>query len=543
MRNGINYMLAFALVLTFASCKNSDTGARYIPKNAALVFHLNGKTLTEKLPWEEIQKNEAYKMVYADSALKDYIKDVLDNPETTGIDIANHVFIYMATDSAGSYAAVNGRLKDAAKFTAFTKRSPENTVSVNGDLNNMRNSSSAGIWNKDRFVVVVELPDTKRAGFPMPGETSDDSPSTAKRDLSAKAASLFAIKEKESLAGEKKFTRLLDDDGDMHLWLNSYALYSSTPGFSAMSMMNLTKLYEGSFVTATANFEKGKIVADFRSYSGKELTAIIKKYSGKGIDKNMVNKLPGDNLAALYFMNFKPEGIKALLDLVGVSGFANMGLAMLGLNLDDVVNAFKGDFVVGVNGITKDTANVDANFTFAASIKDKNAFDKILRAVNKSGITPGENDKIYHETKGDLFALGNKQTSVKSYLNASPKNIAVWDKLSGSAIGGFIDFQMILKNIPVNASDTGKKLLYDLNLAMWQDAYATGGKFRNGAMEQHIEVNLVDKNTNSLKQMNDFFSKLAEIEKRNKTLSEGFETLQNAEREKMDSTISFDTLQ
>ena len=102
---------------------------------------------------------------------------------------------------------------------------------------------------------------------------------------------------------------------------------------------------------------------------------------------------------------------------------------------------------------------------------------------------------------------------------------------------------MILKNIPVNASDTGKKLLYDLNLAMWQDAYATGGKFRNGAMEQHIEVNLVDKNTNSLKQMNDFFSKLAEIEKRNKTLSEGFETLQNAEKEKMDSTISFDTLQ
>ncbi|RYG28031.1 MAG: DUF4836 family protein, partial [Chitinophagaceae bacterium] len=311
------------------------------------------------------------------------------------------------------------------------------------------------------------------SAYPAPtascgGANSDAAPVTSTQNLTARASKLFAITEKESLAEERKFTRSLSEKGDMHVWMNTYALYSSSPQFSSMSMMNLTKIYEGSFFAGTAIFEKGQIIGNFRSYSGKELTNIVKKYSGKGIEKDMVNKLNGDNLAALYFMNFKPEGVKALFDLMGMTGLANIGLAMAGLTIDDVV---------------------------------------------------------------------------KGYLDASPKTISVWDKLSGSAVGGFADLQYIMKNIPVSQMDSGKVALYNLNLAMWQDAYLTGGKFKNGAFEQHFEINLLDKNTNSLKQMNDFFSKLAEIEKKNKTLTEGFETLQDSQQSDADTTISSDTIQ
>ncbi len=549
MRNSINCLLALFSILLFASCKNSGTDARYIPKNAAVVVHLNGKTLTEKLPWEEIQKNEAYKMVYADSSLKGYVKDVLDNPEVTGVDIANNVFIFMEADSAGSYVAVHGRLKDAEKFSAFLKKSPENTVGKNGDLNTLKNRASAGVWNKDRFLMVLESPDTKSSPFPLPDEMSDVAPGNSTQDLAARAFKIFGIKEKESLAEERKFTKLLGEKGDMHFWMNTYALYSNTPQFSAMNMMNLTKIYEGSFLAATATFEKGQVLGEFRSYSGKELTDIIKKYSGKGIDKDMVNKLNSDNLAALYFANFKPEGVKAMLDLMGMTGLANIGLAMAGITIDDVVKGFKGDFLFAVNNITKDSTTSDANFTFAASVNDKDAFNKLLRAFDKMN-GAGSEQKLYKETKGDLFALSNKQTGLTGYMNASPKTIAVWDKLSGSAVGGYANFQYIMKNIPLNQMDSGKTALYNLNLAMWQDAYLTGGKFKNGAYEHRFEINMVDKNTNSLKQLNDFFSKLAEIEKKNKTLTEGFESLQEAQKNKMDdemgepdSDISLDTIQ
>lgn len=544
MRNGINCLLAFLLLITFASCKNSDTDARYLPKNAAVVIHLNGKSLTEKLPWEEIQKNEAYKMVYADSTLKDYVKDVLDNPEVTGIDISNDVFIFMEADSAGSYGAVHGRLKDAEKFSSFLKKSPENTVGKSGELYNLRNRKSAGVWNKERFLIIVDMPDTKGMDLQADDVMSDSAPSTGGRDLASQATKLFSIGEKESLADERKFTRLIDEKGDMHFWMNTYALYSSTPQFSAMNVMNLTKLYEGSFFTGTAIFEKGRIDGHFRSYSGKELTNIIKKYSGKGIDKEMVNKLQGDDLAMLYFMNFKPEGVKAMLDVMGMTGFANMGLAMAGLTIDDVVKGFKGDFVFGINNIGKDSTKTDADFVFAASVGNKDAFNKIVRAFDKiNGLSSGGDDKMFKETKDDLFALSNKKTVVDKYLNASPKTMEIWSKLSGSNVGGYANFQYIMKHIPVNMSDSGKAALYNLNLSMWQDAYMTGGKFKSGAFEQKFEINLVDKNTNSLKQLNDFFSKLAEVEKKNKTLTEGFETLKESAPAEPDTTISIDSIQ
>ena len=544
MRTGTNYLIALIFLFAFASCKNSDTDARYIPKNAAVVFHLNGKSLTEKLPWEEVQKNEAYKMIYSDSTLKDYVKDVLDDPKTTGIDIENDVFIFMVADSAGSFGAVHGRLKDAEKFSAFLKNSAENTVGKSGELNTVRNRASAGAWNKDRFLMVIDMPDTKGMTFPGTDEMSDAAPAISGRDLSAQAAKLFAVNEKESLGSERKFTKLLGEKGDMHVWMNTYALYSSSPQFSAIAMMNFSKIYEGSYFTGTASFEKGQISGHFRSYSGKELTEIIKKYSGKEIDKSMVNKLNGDNLAALYFVHFKPEGMKAMLDLMGMTGLANMGLAMAGISIDDIVKGFKGDFLFSLSDISKDsTSSTGGSFIFASSIGDKAAFNKIMIAIDKAMGASSSESKMFKETKGDLFALSNRRSGLDNYLNASPKTIEVWNKLSGSAVGGYANFQYIMKNIPINRSDSGTQALYNLNLNMWKDAYLTGGKFKNGAFEQQFEINLVDNNANSLKQLNDFSSKLAEIEKKNKTLSQGIETLQDAQRGKVDTTIITDTIQ
>ncbi|HMF71139.1 MAG TPA: hypothetical protein VK616_06670 [Flavitalea sp.] len=44
---------------------------------------------------------------------------------------------------------------------------------------------------------------------------------------------------------------------------------------------------------------------------------------------------------------------------------------------------------------------------------------------------------------------------------------------------------------------------------MWQDILITGGKVKNGAMNYDVEINLVDKNVNSLKQLNQYFDKLS----------------------------------
>jgi len=51
--------------------------------------------------------------------------------------------------------------------------------------------------------------------------------------------------------------------------------------------------------------------------------------------------------------------------------------------------------------------------------------------------------------------------------------------------------------------------LYDASIMMWQDITMRGGDFKNNISEAEFEVNLVDKNTNSLKQLNQYIDKLS----------------------------------
>ena len=46
---------------------------------------------------------------------------------------------------------------------------------------------------------------------------------------------------------------------------------------------------------------------------------------------------------------------------------------------------------------------------------------------------------------------------------------------------------------------------------IWQDVVAAGGAYKDKAMSFTFEVNLVDKNTNSLKQLNQYINNLYKI--------------------------------
>jgi hypothetical protein len=51
----------------------------------------------------------------------------------------------------------------------------------------------------------------------------------------------------------------------------------------------------------------------------------------------------------------------------------------------------------------------------------------------------------------------------------------------------------------------------NISLNMWQDILAKGGDFKDKASEFEFEINLVDKNTNSLKQLNQYMDKMAAL--------------------------------
>jgi hypothetical protein len=525
-------IIAFMAMFAVTSCSKTNKEGRYVPKDAAIVVHVNGATLSAKLPWEEVKQNELFKQLIGDTTLPAIVKQILENPDNSGIDTKTDMIFFVQKDSIGGVVAFTGTIKDAAKFQAFNiDISDGGSESDKDGVNYISKDPMCVGWNKERFLYTVNTPELNMQGM-YDGAGNRNKVSKA-RDLLSSCQNLFAIKEDNAMAKNEKFTALVKKTGDLHFWLNSEALYDNS--FNDLPMMNLDKLIKGSVTAATVNFENGKIVMDAIGYSSKELSELWKKYSGKNVDEAMLKQIPAKEMAAVIAMNFKPEGIKELMKLLGVEGYANMGLAFMGFSFDDFIKANKGDIVLAVsdfkqkqlswaNGDSSAAAMTDVSLTmqpevlFATSIGDKDAFNTLIKAGQRLGKDKPAGIDVAYNSNGKYFAIGNNKESIDKFIAGNAGgNTDYISKISGKPYGVFVNLQYILKSFEAEAQkDSSGKAIMDASLKMWENVISNGGNFEDGGMTQHFEINLLDKTTNSLKQLNQYIGKIGAIAKAEK---------------------------
>lgn len=529
LRFRIPLLAAFAILL-LASCSKKNKEGKFVPKDAAVVMHVNGASLSSKLPWDEIKKNALFQKMYADSSIPTFIKGALDNPDNSGIDTKTDMIFFMQKDSVGGVIVFTGTIKDAEKFKLFSLDITKGgTESEKDGIKFITKSPFSVGWNKEKFVCLVNAPELSMNGY-KPSSWGDSSYTVKSRDLSAACKTIFDLKESNSLAEDEKFTELVKQPGDLHFWMNSEEFYKDGLANPALAMLNLTTLYKGSRTAATLNFENGKILMDIKSYAGKELTELYKKYGGKNIDEEMIKRLPSKDVAAVFAMSYKPEGIKELLKLMGVEGYANMGLAFVGFSLDDFIKANKGDVLIalteikhkkdsikfkGVNGEDKsfETNTPQPEIIFAASIGDKDAFNLLIKAGEKFGKNVPAEIPVAYNSNGKYFAIGNSKENIAKYTGTnSNTSFDFLSKISGGPFGGYINLQYIMKAFESEATkDSTAKAVYDASLKMWDNVYMKGGPYSGGGITQTMEINLIDKNTNSLKQLNQYLGTLGQL--------------------------------
>lgn len=515
--------VAFFMLVLFASCSKTNKEGKFIPKNAAIAVHVNGAALSAKLPWEDVKQNELFKKLYADSSIPAFVKQALENPDNSGIDIKNDLIFFAQRDSVGGVIVFTGKIKDAEKFKLFSLDVTEGgSESERDGVNFISKSPVCVAWNKEKFVYLVDAPQMN-----MQNNFPNDSNSVYKptsRDIGAACKNIFDLKENNSLGENEKFTALMKKTGDLHFWMNGEELNKGGAVNPNLAMLNMNKLYEGSITTATVNFENGKILFDAKSYAGKELTELYKKYGGKNIDEAMIKRLPAKEVAAVFAMSFKPEGVKELLKVMGVDGVANMGLAQLGINLDEFVKANKGDILIAVTGLKQTMAadsikEINAGSTlqpdviFASSIADKDAFNGLIKAGEKMGNSIPANFPVAYNTDGKYFAIGNTKENIDKYIaGSSTNNFDFLSKINNNPFGGYVNLQYILKSFGSSFSkDSAAKVVYEASVKMWDNLYLKGGNFEDGGMVQTGEINLMDKSTNSLKQLNQYIGLLSKI--------------------------------
>ena len=536
MQTRFLHLLAAATIILFASCSKPNTQGKFIPKNAAIVLQIDGKSLSAKLPWEEIKQNPLFKEAYNDSMVPAAIKILFNNPDSAGIDTKTDLLLFLQKDSSGGYVAFEGTIKDANLFKTFNKQFTENGTESEKDGVNFISKSPVCIgFTKDKFVYVFDAPQMKQVDGLSKRFQQDsiDMPSAKNRDLGATCKAIFALKEDNSLSKNEKFTKLLKESGDIHLWVNTEELSKDALQNPMLAMVNLEKFYKGSLTTATINFDNGKINIAGKTYIGEELAKIYKKYSGSKVNEDMIKRLPGKEVVGLMAISFKPEGIREILTMTNLDGVANMGLKFAGFTIDDFIKANKGDILFGAADLTLKTDSVpnnfndkeeflvnekpEFNFVFASSIGDKDAFNKLINAGKKLGETQlGEDSKVpfVYNSNGSYFTIANNKQNADKFLAGTNTNFDFISKINGQPFGGYLNIHLLLKTFESQAAkDSSAKIVYDASLNLWDNVAMKGGDFTDDAISSNIEINLVDKTTNSLKQLNQYAAKLSEVYK------------------------------
>ena len=255
----------------------------------------------------------------------------------------------------------------------------------------------------------------------------------------------------------------------------------------------------------------------------------------------MLKNIPSKNLAAFFAFNFKPEGVKEFLKILNMDGLINLGAAQVGFNLDDFVKANKGDILIAVTDIKQDTLiGQNADFIFAASINDKTSFNKIIDAGKKfGGEMLGAQNKYAYNVNDKYFVFTNNKTVTDTYIAGTANtSFDFMEKISGGPFGGFVNFQYIFNNMkPKVTADSLDVEIYNASIKMWDNLLISGGNFKDGGITQHWEVNMMDKTTNSLKQLNGYLGNMSVIQEKKKAKNNIAWMNEDVMAPAMDSTI------
>jgi len=523
-------LLFLSGIVLAMSCNKAGKTGLLVPKDAAVVIHINMKSLSSKLTFDEIKQTSWYRKLN-EEAHDTLAQKIINDPDASGVDTKSDFAFFLKRQGYGGYASLQGAIKDANAFAAFVKEASKGKAEIqkSGDLN-YASTHDKGLltWTSSKFVFIGDSPMQGMSGMGGMGGGNAGSVTHFSNDsLLLFAKGIYALSGEDLLDDNSKFTDLIASEGDLHFWVSTDNIYKGMAN-GMMNMMKLSALTEDNIGTATLSFDNGKITMTGKQYYGKELTKIIDKFPPVNVSKDLINRLPsGDVIGALAF-NYPSEGWVEIMKLIGADGLANMFLGQKGITLDDFSKALKGEMAFAVTDIqqrpqtseyengdgtksTYTTTKTDPNFVFALAIKDKPSFDKLFGLVNEEMMKNGPPPGIVIKNEKDWLVVSNNDANAASFLTGNNKP-AYADKLSGHGFGGYLNIQKLITTFKneIVREDSSAIAAMDLSMKTWQDG-VTWGDYKSGAATFVIEVNFVDKTTNSLKQLNRYADQMTAL--------------------------------
>jgi len=154
----------------------------------------------------------------------------------------------------------------------------------------------------------------------------------------------------------------------------------------------------------------------------------------------------------------------------------------------------------------------DINILFSVSIGDNPSFDKLVNAGKKMSETMHKDSGIYNARNDKYFVLGNRQENVSKYIAGGNNKFDFPGSMDDHPVAVYINIFKILTEIhPRPGMDSVERVVLAESKNMWSDIFLTGGEFKDDGFIMHTEINLQDKNTNSLKQFNRYVDNISKV--------------------------------
>jgi hypothetical protein len=237
----------------------------------------------------------------------------------------------------------------------------------------------------------------------------------------------------------------------------------------------------------------------------------------------VINRIPSKDVVAALSLNFPADGMKAMMKNAGLDGIINSFLGKYGSSFNELMDAYNGQMLLSVSDVkiteekhtvegsdyTYNSTKPDMSVLFTTSVRNKASFDKLVAIATEQTKQMGkEMEDIHFKTTNEWFAIGNKQASVDQFLAGGNSQLPFASKISGHPLGMYVDFHRIMELTKGTISSKDGIAAMDASMAMWKDLVITGGEYKNGYVTMDMVVNLVDPNTNALKQINQYAEKL-----------------------------------
>ena len=360
----IIYSLITALVVggglymyqTYSSNSSKET-LKIIPKESAFVMSFTPANFLTKMDVQDLLENKLMKK--GKKQLKrmdiDILEDLFEDPSISGVDYLSEVFVFHSYEDAEEhYFCVSAGVKDDEKFGEFL----EDISKEEGDKIKIKEKEgfyyftegNGGIvWDDDKFIFMVG--------------TTDES------DLKKHMKKLMTLEKNERITSNEIFNTFYEERQDVSVWISTEMIDEFEDEIEdnfryelrdierelGMSSEDIINMYDDNIITFHINFGDGEIVCSSEFIPNSELKDINSEYNLWDVDFNekLLKYIPDNNIA-IFSQKINVDAfyklIKKYIDSDDIDRFESKMEDEIGLDMEDLLNAFAGSFIANING-------------------------------------------------------------------------------------------------------------------------------------------------------------------------------------------------